>query len=108
MFRGFFEVHDRCPVCGLRYQVESGAWLGALAIGYTMGALVALLLTFVEIAYEPIRSAGLHPLWTITVVSLVATVPLYRLAKGVWFALLWLYGFTEDARGPGTEDRPGH
>jgi uncharacterized protein (DUF983 family) len=97
MFRGYIELYERCPNCGVRYEVESGAWLGAIALGYAVGALVAVILGVVELTWHPIAEAGLDPLWTITIVALVVTVPGYRPAKGFWFALLWLFGFTEDA-----------
>jgi len=97
MFRGFATLYERCPNCGIKYEREDGAWLGALALGYTAGALAAVLLGLVELRWHPIRELGLHPLGTIIVVSLLVTVPAYRPAKGVWFALLWLFEFTDDA-----------
>lgn len=104
MFRDFFGLHERCPNCGIRYERESGAWLGATAIGYTVGALVAVALGLIELASHPIRGLGLHPLGAITVISLLATIPAYRPAKGAWFALLWLYEFTDD---PEPQPDPG-
>lgn len=101
MFQGWIELYDRCPVCGVRYAVESGAWLGAIAIGYGIGALLVVALTVAEVLAHPIARAGLDPIWTITIVGLLATVLGYRPAKGLWFALLWVYGFTEDARPEG-------
>lgn len=97
MFRGFFTLYERCPNCGIRYEREDGAWLGATALGYSVGALVAVFLGLIELRWRPIGALGLHPLWTIMVVSLLVTVPAYRPAKGVWFALLWLYEFTDEA-----------
>jgi len=105
MFRGFFTLYERCPNCGIRYEREAGAWLGGTALGYTVGALVAVSLGLVELRWHPIEELGLHPLWTITVVSLAVTLPAYRPAKGVWFALLWLYEFTDEAE-PAGEARP--
>jgi len=96
MFRDFYTLYERCPNCGIRYQRESGAWLGAIAIGYAVGALCALLLGLIELAWHPIGATGLHPLWTIIIVSLIVTAFAYRPAKGAWFALLWLYEFTDE------------
>jgi uncharacterized protein (DUF983 family) len=101
MFRGWLDLYERCPVCGVRYAVESGAWLGAIAVGYGIAALVAVALTVIEVLAHPISRAGLDPIWTITIVGIAATVLAYRPAKGLWFALLWVYGFTEDATKPG-------
>ena len=79
MFTGFIEMHERCPICHIRYQTESGAWLGAIAVGYGIGALVVVAL------------------------GMVVAVPAYRPAKGFWFALLWVYGFTGDPEAPPPE-----
>jgi len=86
-------MYERCPHCGIRYERESGAWLGAVAIGYIIGAVCAVRLGIVELIWHPI----VHPLWTIVIVSLVVTAFGYRPAKGMWFALLWLYEFTDDS-----------
>ncbi len=93
MFSGLLAMHERCAHCDLRYQTSPGAWIGAMALGYGIGALAALIFAFVELWLRPIRDAGLHPIWTIVVLSLVATLIGYRWAKSGWFALLYLYDF---------------
>ncbi len=103
MFSGFSEMYERCSNCTLRYQAAAGAWIGALAIGYGFGAMAALLLSFVEVAWRPIRDAGLDPMWVIAAVSLAVTGVGYRWAKGIWFALLhrWdLMSFGDAPPGP--------
>lgn len=46
IFRGFPRMHDRCPVCDLRFEREPGYFLGAMYISYTLGlAIIALLAT---------------------------------------------------------------
>ncbi len=101
MFRGFIELHDRCPVCGIQYQVESGAWLGAVVLGYAVGALVVVALGIIEALWHPIQQQlRLDPLWTITIIGLAVAAPAYRPAKGFWFALLWVYGFTGEPETP--------
>ena len=92
LFDGFYDVPVTCSNCQLRYQVGDGAWLGAIAIGYGFGAIFAILVAAVELIWEPIRGAGLDPLWAIAIASLVVTAIGYRPAKSIWFALLYLYG----------------
>ena len=94
MFSGVIDVYERCPRCGIRYQTESGAWLGTMAIGYAVGALVAVALTVSEVLWQPIAGAGLDATIVIAVVALAASALTYRQSKGLWFALLWLYEFT--------------
>lgn len=97
MFKDFWELHERCPVCSIRHEIASGAWLGSVAIGYGFGALFAFGLGLIELLYHPIAEAGLNPLWTIAIVSTPVTALLYRPAKGLWFALLYLYGLAGES-----------
>lgn len=92
MFTGLYEIPERCTVCGLRYQVGEGAWLGAVAIGYGFGVIAAILAVFIELVWGPIAAAGLDPMWTIAIAALVVTALSYRLAKGIWFSLLFRFG----------------
>lgn len=93
MFSGYASMHERCAACDLRYQTSSGAWVGALAIGYGIGALVGMGLAFVELTWRPIRDVGWEPMWVIAATSLLATLVGYRWAKGIWFALLYRWDF---------------
>jgi uncharacterized protein (DUF983 family) len=43
IFRGFPKMHERCPVCNLRFDREPGYFLGAMYISYALGlAIIAL------------------------------------------------------------------
>ncbi len=105
MFRGYYTMYERCPNCGVRYERESGAWLGATAIGYTWGALCVVVLGVIELIWHPLGNLGVHPLGTIMVLSLIVTAVGYRPSKGAWFVLLWLYEFTDEAA---PEEPPRH
>jgi uncharacterized protein (DUF983 family) len=99
MFEGWYALHERCPECGTAFlDYESGMWLGAIALGYGIGALIAVVLAAVEVFFGPIQALGLHPMWTIAVIALTATAIGYRWAKAWWFGLLYAYGFM-DSRG---------
>lgn len=109
MFDGMISMHERCANCDLRYQTGPGEWIGTLALGYTIGAVVAIALAVVELYLSPIRDAGLHPVWTIVIASLLATLIGYRWAKSSWFALLYLYDFMafgDAPPGPGSASAP--
>jgi uncharacterized protein (DUF983 family) len=106
MFRGFYALHERCAVCDTRFETNSGEWLGGSAIGYTIGAAVAFALAIIEVQWAPIRQLGLSPMWTIAVISLIATVLGYRPAKALWFALVYEWGFMARGDGPPTGSPP--
>jgi uncharacterized protein (DUF983 family) len=93
LFTGYYANAPVCSHCGTRYETSDGAWLGAIVFGYAIGAAFALLAIFAEVAWGPLRSLGLHPMWSIAIASVVVTAAAYRPAKGLWFALLYAWGF---------------
>src|SRR6202162_539596 len=48
IFRGFPKMHQRCPVCDLKFEREPGYFLGAMYVSYGLGivfvAVIAALL----------------------------------------------------------------
>jgi uncharacterized protein (DUF983 family) len=44
IFRGFPKMHDRCPVCDLRFDREPGYFLGAMYVSYGLGIVIVALL----------------------------------------------------------------
>src|ERR1043165_6876459 len=57
MLRGLLSMHDRCPVCGLRFEREPGYFIGAMYVSYGIAIppyllLVAALWLFAGWPYE--------------------------------------------------------
>jgi uncharacterized protein (DUF983 family) len=48
VWRGYLAMHERCPVCGLRFEREPGYFLGALYVSYAVSIppVLALMLVF--------------------------------------------------------------
>jgi uncharacterized protein (DUF983 family) len=44
IFRGFPKMHDRCPVCDLRFDREPGYFLGAMYVSYGLGVVIVALI----------------------------------------------------------------
>ncbi len=105
MFTGFYEIPTTCSVCELQYQVGEGAWLGGVAIGYGFGVIAAIIAVFVELLWGPIAATGLDPMWTIASGALVVTALSYRLAKGIWFSLLFQFGLMRWPDGTASDGR---
>lgn len=87
-------------MCDLRYEASDGAWLGALGIGYGIGALLGIAFGIAEVAWHPIGRVGLDPLWTIAAVSVAASAVAYRPSKALWFAILYRWDFMAFGDGP--------
>ena len=47
IYFGFPKMHERCPVCDLQFQRESGYFLGAMYISYGLALIVILALAVV-------------------------------------------------------------
>ena len=82
MLRGFVAMHEKCPVCGLKYEREPGYFLGAMYFSYLLSIPPVLILVLL--------------LWRLTswrfdlvlVTAFVAYLPLVpfvtRFARVVW------------------------
>ena len=44
IFRGFPKMHERCPVCDLKFNREPGYFLGAMYISYGLGIVIVALI----------------------------------------------------------------
>jgi uncharacterized protein (DUF983 family) len=74
LFRGWFSMYDSCSECGLKFQRESGYWLGSIYFNY---GLTALLVT-----------VGYLGLWFADLVSpetLAAILAVFALVFPLWF-----------------------
>jgi uncharacterized protein (DUF983 family) len=84
IFRGFPKMHDRCPVCDLKFDREPGYFLGAMYVSYALGigivALIAALLWWIT---------G----WWITKDTIWAVVLFLPLAPTItlFARVLWIY-----------------
>jgi len=96
LFPGWFQMHEQCAVCHLRYEREPGYFVGAIYVNYaaTIGlglGGVLLLDWFVDL-----------PLWAELTLAFtaVALVPLvfFRYSRALWLALDH-YVTTADERG---------
>ena len=83
IYRGWIEMHERCPVCDLLYEREPGYFIGAMYVSYGMATvLIGLVMLLLNLAL---------PTWDLGVVVLMATglfipfVPMTsRYARGSW------------------------
>ena len=84
IFRGFPRMHQRCPVCDLKFDREPGYFLGAMYVSYGLGivivGLLAALLWYVT---------G----WWITKATIWAVVIFLPLAPTItlFARVLWIY-----------------
>lgn len=102
VFSSFWGVADTCPNCGVRFERESGAWLGAWVMAYTVAVvLIGIETGALILAFGLFR--GLE--WVLVVSGILFVVLLYRPIKGWWLWWMWAAGFIhkdgEDENAPG-------
>jgi uncharacterized protein (DUF983 family) len=65
IYRGWIDMHERCPVCDLLYEREPGYFMGAMYISYgTATILIGLVMFVLHLAL---------PSWDLGVLVLIAT-----------------------------------
>lgn len=103
IFRGIWSVRETCESCGVRFERDSGAWLGALVIAYTAGIVAVLVVGAATIVLWGLYQ-GIE--WALIAAGLVTILLLYRPIKGFWIWSLWVAGSVKrddevvDAGGP--------
>ncbi len=65
------QMHENCPVCGLRFEVEPGFFFGAMYVSY---AFSVALFTTIAIALSVL---GDYPVWVYAVSIVVAVILLF-------------------------------
>jgi len=84
IFRGFPRMHERCPVCDLKFEREPGYFLGAMYVSYALGLVIIALIAALLWAVTG---------WWITKDTIWAVVLFLPLAPTVtlFARVLWIY-----------------
>jgi uncharacterized protein (DUF983 family) len=84
LWRGPLAMHERCPVCGLKFEREPGYFLGALYFSYLLSIPPGLLLSLALW-----RWTG-WPFDMVMVGAFVAYLPLVPVVTR-WSRVCWMY-----------------
>ena len=88
LFRRFYSMYDRCPVCGWRYEREEGYWTGAMALNLVVTELLIAIVTVPVVIWLAVSGLSVWPL-VIIGVPMCVILPLlfFRHAKSFWMSL---------------------
>ena len=88
LFRRFYRMYERCPVCGWRYEREEGYWTGAIAINLVATELLIAIVTVPLVIWLAVSGLSVWPL-VIIGVPMCVILPLlfFRHAKSFWMSL---------------------
>ena len=88
LFRRFYSMYDRCPVCGWRYEREEGYWTGAMALNLVVTELLIAIVTVPVVIWLAV--SGL-PIWPLVAIGLpmcfILPLLFFRHAKSFWMSL---------------------
>ncbi|NDU93539.1 DUF983 domain-containing protein [Spirosoma terrae] len=81
--KGFDDMYELCPHCGLRYEVEPGYFIGAMYVSYAISGGVALVVGFLlfYLANDPdgwVYAGVIAPLMV-----LIAPIN-FRISRVIW------------------------
>jgi uncharacterized protein (DUF983 family) len=88
LFRRFYTMYDRCPVCGWRFEREEGYWTGAIALNLVVTELLIAVVTVPLVIWLAVSGLSVWPL-VIIGVPMCVILPLlfFRHAKSFWMSL---------------------
>lgn len=81
-----YDMHENCPVCGLKYEQEPGFWYGAMYAAYTFSSgalLIVMLVTLLALKWE-LQNVFI----AIGVTALIGFTYNARLARSFWLNLV--------------------
>ena len=76
-------IHEHCPKCGLKYEMEPGFYQGAMYASYGLGVALFVTLWVSFNLFFPSLSTGVQ-VTIVAVSSLVLTPYMYALSKIIW------------------------
>lgn len=95
-FKGFFDMPERCPVCGQKYEMETGFFYGAMYVSYALTIAISVAL-WIGIDIFTDISWLLFFVIDISVLFLISPV-VFKLSRAIWINFFIHYGSTENIR----------
>lgn len=87
IFASFYDRHERCPTCGLKFEREPGYWVGAVIVvtAITLALFAAIFVGGIVVTWPDVPWEGLA---AITIgANLIVPILAYPRAKMTWAAL---------------------
>lgn len=87
--QGIYNMHENCPSCGQRFQMEPGFYWGAMYIGYGLSSgymLTAMMVCLFVFGLTVNQSFAVAIIGGIIIVPIIA-----RLARSIWINIYVKY-----------------
>jgi len=90
IFSSYFQLHERCPRCGYKFEREEGFFTGVYLVNYAVTALLLVIeiFAFLLVAVASDGDVSLVP-WLVGGAAIAIFCPLivYPYAKSTWAAI---------------------
>ena len=90
MARSFFQLRERCPVCGVVFERNPGEVTGGMAINMVLSSLVGVAAAVYLAVFTALSPLGL--VVALTGLTLGFGLLFHRHARGLWVGFLYLSG----------------
>jgi uncharacterized protein (DUF983 family) len=90
IFRSYFQLHDRCPRCGYKFEREEGFFTGVYLVNYAVTAVLLVVEIFVFLLWAAANEGDVSLLpWLLAGAAIAILGPLlvYPFAKSTWAAV---------------------
>lgn len=89
LYRGWFQMVERCPTCGFRFEREPGFFIGAYFVNFaiTEGLLFVVVMAFVFVKSANSEASLLWPLVIGGAFAVIAPLLFYPWARTIWSAI---------------------
>ena len=82
----FDKMHERCPSCGHKFEIEGGYWQGAMYVSYAVTVAYSIA-TFVLTYLINQQTSAWTYISIIVVVSIIVAPLNYRISRMIWMNL---------------------
>ena len=93
MFNTFFQMRQRCPLCGLEFERATGEITGGMGVSIVVTLILVIIAAFV------VGFSNLPLLPALVVIGVgiaVFAVAFYPVSRGLWVALLYVTGANQE------------
>ncbi|WP_437223906.1 DUF983 domain-containing protein [Planctomicrobium sp. SH661] len=85
LFRGWFQMNDRCPVCNFQIERPAGYYLGSMYVNYGTTAWITTIAFMV--GRLGFKIPGQILIWPLAAFCLIFPALFFRHARAFWLAL---------------------
>ena len=90
----FDKMHERCPSCGHKFEIEGGFWQGAMYVSYAVTVAYSIA-TFVLTYLINQQTTAWMYIAIIGVVSIIVAPLNYRISRMIWMNLFSKFDATK-------------